>query len=137
MVAFTKLPFRRQLGVIMNYSYFVTDEGAHLTWMLFSKPGATWVTVFEYRPGHYPNNMRFHYRTWLLRRNCRMIVYVIEDDKEAGHNVLFGEMEKPYRNGITVVTFRGVIQCDSLVTCANRLDPSLIVEARGSYPLGL
>jgi hypothetical protein len=135
--AFSRLSFHRQLSIISNYSFFFTDEGAQLTWMVFSNPGSTWVTIYEYRPGRFTNNIRFHFVTWLIRRNCRFLAYLIEDDKEAGLTVLYEELRRPYANEIVYITPRGVQRCDSLEACANRIMPSLYVDYRAAYPFGI
>ena len=134
---FGQLRFRDQLAVMMNYSFFIADEGAHLTWMLLTNPRSTWITIYDFHPGMWTPNLRYHIRTWLVRRDCRFIAYVIADERQAGEDVLFDEVSRPYESVISVVSPDGVTRCNSVESCANALDFSLVVDMRGMYPIGV
>ena len=132
--AAAKESFSQQLAWIMNGTYFVCEEGAQLTWIALANPRTTWVTLAEFAPGFYVNVMRYHVRTWLLRRDQRLVAYLIEGDLEGGLDLLFDELARPYSSSIAVISRHGILRCDSVTSCANRLDFSLLVDPRGAYP---
>jgi hypothetical protein len=134
---FGKLRFRDQLAFMSRYSFFVADEGAHLTWIALANPGATWVTVYDYDPGLWTPNLRYHIRTWLIRRDSRFIAYVITNNEQAGVEALMQEVGRPYEPGIVVIRQDGVTRCNDFESCANELDFSLVVDMRGMYPIGV
>ena len=82
-------------------------------------------------------NLRYHIRTWLVRRDCRFLAYVIADEQQAGEAVLFAEVARPYRSEVVVISPDGVTRCDDVESCANELDFSLVVDMRGMYPIGV
>jgi hypothetical protein len=139
---FGSLRFREQLAFMMARSFFVADEGAQLTWIALTNPGTTWITVYDYTPGMWTNNIRYHIRTWLIRRDCRFIVYLItNEDEQAGVDALLREVAAgagaSFHAEIVVISHDGVKRCHTVETCANALDFSLVVEMRGMYPLGV
>jgi hypothetical protein len=136
--SFAQLHFRDQMTFMAQYNFFVADEGAHLSWMALTNPGSTWVTIYDYNPGLWTPNLRYHVRTWLLNRNSRFVAYVITDGQEAGLEALLREAcRAPFRAEIVVVTFDGLTRCWDLDSCANVLDYSLMVDMRGMNPMGV
>ena len=121
-----------QFAFFASHSMFLVDE-VHMTWMLFAPAGSSWVLPLEYRHGYDLPTIGLHIRTWLLRRNCRLVVYVYWEEPQRAEPALFAELARPYSNEISVVFSDSVIRCDSLLTCGNLLDYSLVLDTRGYF----
>jgi hypothetical protein len=132
----------QQVRYIAAQPLVLCVEGQLATWLLFAAPESTWVMLYKFRAGYDIPALRFHLRSWLLHRRCRLLVYVFYDRVPEAEAAMYAELrDRPYEPGITVVTGLDsggveVLRCSDSLTCGNLLDHTLLVEHRAMYENG-
>jgi hypothetical protein len=115
----------------------ISKGGPEAAWLLFAAPRSTWLMLYPFREGYDLPVIRNHLRSWLVHRQCRLVVAMYWSTPTSLLEQLEFELtHRPYENEISVVSNNKVVRCNSVLTCGNLLDHTLLVEHRAMYEHG-